>query len=216
MNATDLFLSDSNNFRNCENFWSSLFAVQVLDASHSGIELEIPVFVYTEDEDETRWLFEPDEPLIVPGYLAFSSVTVEGKLRTGCIPGIAAELPHEFHELRPDVIFLWANTVSVVETKTVGANISEKECLYVKLCQWFTENDRTADAYLLLSAGHQPDWQVRMLAKEEWRGPKKLILWEKFFETIETYVPNSLMSRLIPNLNQYYQPDGGYLQGNFS
>ncbi len=212
MNATYLFLSPDMHFRNSESFWSSLFAIQVLEASFRRVSLHIPVFVY--QETAKRWWFDPVEPLVVPAGLDFASFIVEGKLRTGFIPSVSTPLPKDFIDLRPDIVFKGVNTVSVIETKTVGAGISEKESLYVELCNWLIAQGCAAEAYLLLSAGHQPDNEVRMLATKEWKGPRKLILWEKFFETVESNLTNSLITRLIPNLHRYYKPDEDYLAGN--
>jgi hypothetical protein len=92
--------------------------------------------------------------------------------------------------------------VSVIETKTVRAGLSEKESLYIELCNWLIGQGCAAEAYLLLSAGHQPDKEVSILATKEWKGPRKLIFWEKFFETVESQLPNSLITRLIPKLHR--------------
>lgn len=81
------------------------------------------------------------------------------------------------------------------------------------LCQWLTSQGCQAEAYLLLSAGHQPDSDVRKLATAAWRGPKKLILWEQFFEAVEAQLKHPLISCLIPNLKDYYQPSTDYLEG---
>lgn len=213
MNATHLFLLPHLNFRNSESFWSSLFAVQILDASCTGVILRIPVFVY--QETVQRWWFEQVDPLVVPAGLGFASAIVEGNLRTGFIPSVSATLPNEFNNLRPDIVLTWGNNVSVIETKTSGARIYEKESLYVGLCNWLTAHGCVAEPFLLLSAGNQPAKDVRMLAREEWKGPRKLILWEKFFQTVEDQLATSLISRLIPNLSRYYLPDTDYLGGNF-
>lgn len=215
MNATDLFLLHHENFRNSESFWSSLFTLQILDASRQGVKLHIPIFVYREDAN--LWGFEQqEEPLELPSQLDFTSCVVEGKLRTGVLPCISDPLPMKFNDLRPDVTLLWDQCLAMIETKTIGARITQKEQLYFDLCEWFTERGINAKAYLLISAGHQPDSDVRGLASSRWKQSPSLILWEQFFKAIEKQVQNSLLSHLLPNLRQYYEPEEGYLSGNFA
>lgn len=215
MNATDLFLLPHENFRNSESSWSSLFTFQILDASRRGAKLYVPTFVYR--EEGKRWYFEQQkEALQLPSQLEFTSIVVEGKLRTGFLPGISDPLPMKFNDLRPDITLLWGHCLAVIETKTVGARITQKEQLYFDLCEWLIERGINSKAYLLLSAGHQPDSDVRGLVGTEWKQAPRLILWEQFFKAIEKQVRNSLLSRLFPNLHQYYEREEGYLSGNFA
>lgn len=213
MNATDLFLLRHANFHNCESSWSSLFAYQILDASRRGVELRIPVFVYRETQD--GWYFEQTEELLVPLKLEFSSVVIEGKLRTGCIPGMTDPLPMKFNDLRPDITLLFNNSLVFIETKTVGARITQKEQLYFDLCRFIGSGIR-AKAYILLSAGHQPDSDVTGLAGADWKEMPGLILWEQFFKAVEQQVRDSMLSRFIPNLKQYYDDEEQYLRGNIA
>ena len=215
MNATDLFLLHHENFHNSESSWSSLFAYQILDASREGTAFRIPVFVYRETQD--RWYFEEQKNgLLLPPQLDFSSVIIEGKLRTGCIPGMRDPLPMKFNDLRPDITLLLGSSVALVETKTVGARITQKEQLYFDLCEWLIGQGISAKAYILLSAGHQPDSDVSGLTDTRWKEPPTLILWEQFFKSIEQQVRDPLLSRLIPNLKQYYEPEEGYLRSNIA
>lgn len=211
-NATDLFIKPSREYHSSESSWSSLFAYQIIDACHRGVRLGIPTFVYREDED--LWYFEQqNEPLLLPPQLDFTSIIIEGKLCTGCVQGIPDPLPMEFNDLRPDITLLWDGCLTVIETKTVGARITQKDQLYFDLCSWFAKRGINAKAYLLLSAGHEPDSDVRSLAGAQWRQAPKLILWEQFFKAVEKQVRDSLLSRLVPNLRQYYEPEADYLSG---
>lgn len=132
MNATHLFEQPHPNFRNSESFWSSLFAIQILKASScDGLELEIPVHRYCETAQ--KWWFEPIESLVVPAHLGFNSAIVEGRLRTGFVPCATENLPMAYNDLRPDIVLKWNNAVSVIETKTLGARITQKDSLYFDL-----------------------------------------------------------------------------------
>jgi len=214
MNATDLFLLPHVNFRNSESSWSRLFTFHILDASSRGTKLCIPTFVYREEGN--RWYFEQQkEALQLPSKLDFKLIVVEGKLRTGFLPGISDPLPMKFNDLRLDITIL-GHSLVVIETKTVGARITQKEQLYFDLCEWLIERGINSKAYLLLSAGHQPDTDVHSLVGTEWKQVPSLILWEQFFKAIEKQVRNPLFSRLFPNLHQYYEPEEGYLSGNFA
>lgn len=215
MNATDLFLLPEENFHNSESSWSSLFAYQILDASRQRVELWIPTFVYREERN--RWYFEQqEEALQLPTQLDFNAIVIEGKLRTGFVPGISDPLPMEFNDLRPDITLGGAGCLTVIEAKTVGARVTQKEQLYFDLCTWLRERGINAKAYLLLSAGHQPDSDVSVLVGPQWKQAPMLILWEQFFKAVEKQVQDPLLSRLFPNLHQYYEPEADYLRGNFA
>jgi hypothetical protein len=215
MNATDLFLLNHENFHSSESSWSSLFAYQILDASRQGVELRIPIFVYRQAQG--RWYFEEQENgLLLPPHLNFSSVVIEGKFRTGCIPGMSDPLPMKFNDLRPDVTLLLDSSLALIETKTIGARITQKEQLYFDLCEWLIGQGISAKPYILLSAGHQPDSDVCGLCDAQWKQVPTLILWEQFFKAIEQQVRDPLVSRLIPNLKRYYEPEEEYLRSNIA
>ena len=215
MNATCLFSLPRKKFHNSESFWSSLFAIQIVDTFRQGIKLHIPTFVY--HEDGKRWLFElQKDNLELPSQLDFKSIVVEGKLGIDFFPGISDSLHKKFENLRPDITIFGNNSLTFIETKTVGAGIAPKEQLYFELCEEFTKSRRiNANTYLLLSAGHENAAQVRGLATSVWKRPPRLILWEQFFKAVERQVKNSLLSRLFPNLSQYYELEESYLSGNF-
>jgi hypothetical protein len=215
MNATDLFRMPINNFHNSESAWSSLFAYQLIDASSKDVELSIPVYVYMESQG--GWSFEEQErePLKLPHRLNFSSVLVEGILSTesikALVKGLANPLPIEFSGLRPDITLRMGDKSLVfIETKTVGAAISQKEQLYFKLAEWLIGQGINAKTYILLSAGHESNSQVTWLASTEWKTPT-LILWEQFFKAIEQQVNEPLISRIIPNLKQFYDNEEEYM-----
>lgn len=210
-NATDLFRQQEEKYwRNRESFWSSLFAIQILAAKS---QLKIPVHEYKQ-EDKENWWFEEKESLVLPAGLTFFDVIVEGNIRMDRLVG---EHNKDFENLRPDILIIEKEdkAIHIIETKTVGASISSKERLYIELRDWLREKKLKAEAYLLLSAGHEKNNEIQKLSKEEWKVPKKIILWESFFEAIEEQVEKSLISGLIPGLSDYYS-DKSYLKGIFS
>jgi hypothetical protein len=214
MNATYLFEKPLRFFHNSETYWSSLFASQVLQASRSGVTLSIPTYTY--NEIGANWQFSPSDSLVIPQGLDFTQVVVEGKIRTGFVSSIAAPLPVQFNGLRPDLTMLWNKKVYFAETKTIGAKLEDKDMLYLALANWLVTHGCQSEALLLISAGHENAREVRQLASSTWHGPKRIILWEKFFEAVVQQVDHSLIRTLIPDIEQYYTPENRFMSGSLT
>ena len=96
---------------------------------------------------------------------------VGSKLQKGFVASVLAEIDNRFVNLRPDIVIRLNGRVLMIETKTIGANIRNKENLYAECCNWLNERDAAMPAtpYLLFSAGHERPREVRRLAKPDWK-----------------------------------------------
>jgi len=211
-NATWLFKKPHDHNHNSESFWSSLFALQILEASRIGQGLQIPMFQYREDVD--RWWFDQDGLLNIPRDLKFQQIVIEGYIRDNLL-GKQTDANKDFYNLKPDISIQLEGEILIIEVKTVGHKIGRRQkSLYERLCQHLVSRGHRASLYFLISAGHEENSDLQLL-KSSGTGPStfKILLWEQFFKSVAEQLPNSLIARCLDNLSAYYIAENKYLQG---
>lgn len=218
INATHLFTLPDRRFHHSESFWSSFFALLLLDASRRGFALEIPVYRCGDPTKSGR--FRRIDSLVIPAGLDPEDVVVEGRLGAGftnVYAGILGDLDETFKDFKnlvPDIIIRCGNELIVIETKTVGAKLSAKEKLYEDFRRWLDARGASVSTYLLISAGHESPGQMHQLATAKWEGPSRLILWEQLFKAVSVQVGPTSLLRLIPDPAVYWESEAEYLGGD--
>jgi len=214
-NATMLFLEPHRSHHSSESFWSSLFALQLLEASRAGHRLAIPVFQYREEGD--CWWFDRNGFLNVPNGLDFRRVVVEGSIQDDFVGNLAESIPKDLYGLKPDILIQLDRKVWIIEVKTIGSRIGGKKDLYERLCHFLQRNGYRAFLYFLISAGHEDklDWELLRSPKTV-QSTFKILLWEQFFKSVAEQVPDSLIQKCLGDLSEYYTPEDEYLQGKFA
>lgn len=186
-NGTDLFVRPSREYHHSEHFWSSFFALYILESSRSG-EVILKAKKHTK---ENR--FCDDGELNITSKLKFDDLIVEGNIgdvtffkkvgfnKTG--------FQEEYLSIKPDIVIRdttpTKEKVIIIEVKTVGHKIGRyQKILYEKLIAFLRENGCAAELYFLLSSGHENNRDWDLLTEGEKPSLFKLLLWEDVFKKI--------------------------------
>ena len=180
-------------FHSAENFWSSVFALQIMQLR----SLEIPTFKWF--EKGTSWGYEPTDMLVLKNCCP-DNVVVDANFKLGQNPALLGgiELPIKFQSLRPDITIWGPDQIVIIENKTVGAQFGDKVKQYLDFVDCVRDRGFLAYFYLLISPGYNPmsDW-AKLNEGEKWEGLNHLILWEVFLASALEQ-PNSIVAQCFP------------------
>ncbi len=201
MNFTHIFEMPNNRFHSCENFWSSVFSVQLMQMSRRTQGVSIPLKTF--HRDSLGWNYKEAGALSINTQLDITNVIVDGKMKTDFIKGVP--VPEKYNDLRPDITILQPeNRCILIETKTVGSKISDKELWYTDFIKYCKKQNITCEVYILISAGFEDcsTWD-RLHDNGDWEGPQKIILWEEFAKEALKLSEPSILEGICPDLEQY-------------
>ena len=167
-NATHLFELPERRYHSSESWWSSFFAMVLLDRTQND-----PHWCLRTYSCKDGWPLERHD-CFMPGRLAPAEVIIEAPLSEH--PFRLARWPTEFLCLKPDVCILRGalSQVTFIEVKTIGASLAKNHSRYLRARTHLEEQGWCAKFYYLLSHGHEcpGDWSLVE------RDNVPIILWE--------------------------------------
>lgn len=204
-NATYLFEKPQRSFHNSESFWTSLFALYLMEISRKSDNQNLPVFELSKGDTDSNFN-RNDEDWTVPGGLCFKNIVVEGRLTKESFENLEKPFPNDLANLKPDIIVQSENkNVVIIEVKTIGHELTkyQKE-IYIQIKDFLAENGYNVKLFFLISEGYEGNLNVL-----EYQTPDtnqyKILLWEHIFKHIFTYNSKSLIAHYLGDIEEYYQ-----------
>lgn len=211
-NATYLFGRPNSRFHSSEQFWSSLFALLILNLSNSEGMFQIPAYRFFQDKE--KWVYKHDEYFVIQKGLKLENVVVDGKITDAIFPDMKP-LSNELSGIRPDIFIHKDKRIEIIEVKTIGAHLlSGQRNNYLNLRKFFNENQFQVGLYFLLSIGHEKDNDWTTLQDTgQGENPFKILLWEDVLKCIDENTKEFKNS--LGELFAFYKDKDLYLKGSF-